>query len=105
MGHACSHAVSFSDSISWLSALKRLNLPFDAFHLGALGTAPSAGIFATNNLAAVARTSFPPKRWDLLVLVRRVELVAGEIDLTVSDPTGEMGATVDRRVAIAWPHA
>merc|ERR1712178_242674 len=58
----------------------------------------------TNNLAAVARQS-SPQRWDLAVVVRRVDLVAGEIDVIVSDPTGEMGATVDRRVAMSWPRA
>jgi len=41
----------------------------------------------------------------LAVLVRRVELIAGEIDIIIADPTGEIVATVDRRVAMAWPRA
>lgn len=101
-----SHALLLSESIGWLCALKVLQLPPNHFHLGVGSPASAGGSFmATNNLAAVASQPSPPKRWDLAVLVRRVELVAGEIDIIVSDPTGEMGATVDRRVAVSWPRA
>ena len=47
---------------------------------------------ATHNLAAVARCAWPPRRWHLLVLVRSVELVAGEINLRVCDATGQAEA-------------
>jgi hypothetical protein len=95
-----------SESVGWLCALKFLKLPFDPFHLGAGGTsADHTSFLMTHNLAAVMRHPPPPRRWDLAVLVRRVELIAGEIDIIVADPTGEIGATVDRRVAMAWPRA
>jgi len=59
----------------------------------------------THNLAALARSVWPPQRWHLVVLVRSVELVAGEISALVSDPTGEAVATIHRQVPKLWPHA
>mmetsp|Transcript_41689 Transcript_41689/g.66206 ORF Transcript_41689/g.66206 Transcript_41689/m.66206 type:complete len:485 (-) Transcript_41689:114-1568(-) len=105
-GGASSHAISLRDSVGWLCALKALNLPFNPFHLGASCTIPACeSALAKHNLAMVRQQPNPQKRWDLVVLVRQVQLVAGEIDVLFADPTGEMEATVDRRVALAWPRA
>lgn len=101
-------ASAFIDSVAWLSALKSLKLPFDRFHLG-LGSldarAQGRSPMMTHNLAALAQGVWTPRRWHLVVLVRRVELVAGEITAQVVDPTGEAVAVVHRRVPKAWPHA
>eukprot|EP00933_Yihiella_yeosuensis_P067061 TRINITY_DN7167_c1_g1_i3.p1 TRINITY_DN7167_c1_g1~~TRINITY_DN7167_c1_g1_i3.p1 ORF type:complete len:494 (-),score=94.62 TRINITY_DN7167_c1_g1_i3:354-1835(-) len=104
--------VKLSRCISWLKALRNLNLPFDAFHLGiSKGCQPiNAGqqqsALEANNLRYVLSAApWPPKRWHLLVLIRRVELLAGEIHVIVCDPTSETSATIDRRVAQAWPRA
>lgn len=98
-----------SECIAWLCALRALDLPFDGFHLGSPGAgAPRddvSSFLKAHNLAAVAQHPFHPRRWHLVVLVRRIELVAGEIDILVCDPTGEMEATVDRRAVHAWPRA
>lgn len=93
------------ECLGWLCALKVLDLPFDRFHLRGEGTCTAPSFMATQNLAEVSRHSWPPKRWHLVVVVRRVDLVAGEIDVVVGDPTAEMGATVDRRVSGTWPRA
>lgn len=100
-----------SEQVTWLCALQTLGLPFDAFHLGALAGQPPRGaagepsFFEGCGLAAVAQDPWPPRRWRLCVLVQRVEFVAGEVEVVVCDPTGEMGATLDRGVAKAWPNA
>lgn len=91
-------------SVAWLAALRDLQLPFDAFHLGL--NAKSGGqdsALRRNNIAAVQSSPWPPRKWHLLVLVRKVELLAGELHAKVYDPTGEAGATVDARVAQAHP--
>lgn len=105
-GGTSSHATSLRDSIGWLCALKSLSLQFNSFHLGIACSSPSSdSVLAKHNLAVVSKYHHPQKRWDLVVLVRQVQLVAGEIDVLLADPTGEMEATVDRRVASAWPRA
>jgi len=102
MGSGCNTALG--ENVAWLSALQALSLPFDRFHLGA-GGRPGGSPMGTHNLACVARGLWPPKRWHLVVLVRRVEMVAGEINALVVDPTGEAWASIDRHVPKAWPHA
>lgn len=97
-------AASLAESVAWLCALQALQLPLDRFHLGA-GGPPGASPMGTHNLAAMARSLWPPRRWHLVVFVRRVEMVAGEITAVVMDPTGEAEATIDRHVPRAWPHA
>jgi len=97
-----------AECLGWLYALRALDLPFDQFHLGAGARRASSSdqsFLGVHNLAAVTMQPLQPRRWHLLVLIRRVEMVAGEIDITVSDHTGEVGATVDRRVPLAWPLA
>mmetsp|Transcript_138550 Transcript_138550/g.254191 ORF Transcript_138550/g.254191 Transcript_138550/m.254191 type:complete len:352 (+) Transcript_138550:38-1093(+) len=94
-----------SECVGWLCALKALDLPFDRFHLRGSGPCTKPSFMARQNLAEVSRQSWPRQRWHLVVVVRRVDLVAGEIDVVVGDPTGEMGATVDRRVPSTWPRA
>lgn len=95
---------SLSESVGWLCALRQLNLPLDRFHLG-LGGSGGGSPMISHNLAAVRLNLSPPQRWHLVVLVRRVEVVAGELDAIVCDPTGEARATIDRHVIRAWPHA
>jgi len=108
-GHATSGGSRslLGEQVAWLCALRALNLPFDRFHLGAEGieAAPPSSPMATHNLAAVARGLWPPRRWHLVVLVRRVEAVAGELAAVVADPTGEALATFDGSVAATWPQA
>merc|ERR1712232_400895 len=60
---------------------------------------------ATWNLASVGQQTWPPRRWCLIVVVQRVEVVTGEITLVVSDPTGQAQATVDRCIPKKWPDA
>eukprot|EP00931_Biecheleriopsis_adriatica_P101111 TRINITY_DN76321_c0_g1_i1.p1 TRINITY_DN76321_c0_g1~~TRINITY_DN76321_c0_g1_i1.p1 ORF type:complete len:454 (+),score=98.11 TRINITY_DN76321_c0_g1_i1:31-1392(+) len=102
---------SLSESAAWLRALKALGLPADAFHLGLSPHAgaqdsPNTPTLAAHNLGLVAKSGpGSPQRWQLLVLIRRVELVAGEIEVLLCDPTGEALATVDRRVPHVWPKA
>jgi len=100
-----------AECVTWLSALKAVPMPFTRFHLGVVGleAAPAnsdtVSPMRTHNVAAVLRHGWPPQRWHLLVLVRRVEVVAGEFSAEVEDVTGVMQATIDRRVLRSHPHA
>lgn len=96
------HGPPLSHCVSWLSALWTLDVPFDTFHLGAGGAPRHESMIVQQNLAVVRRTP-TPRRWHLTVLVRNVEVAAGEADLVLQDPTGEMRASVDRRMLQAWP--
>jgi len=98
---------ALADSVAWLMALRALDLPFDELHLrggarGAGGQRPSP--MEQQNLRAVALQP-RPRRWQLLVFVLRVELVAGELEAQVCDPFGEAGASLERRAAQLWPRA
>lgn len=108
-GHAGSTSAPcmiFAESVAWLCALQEIGLPFDRFHLGAgPDTSQSGSPMCTHNLAAVMQSPWPPRRWHLVVLVRRVEAIAGEITVRVSDPTGEARATLDQRILRLWPEA
>lgn len=92
------------ENVAWLAALQALKLPLDRFHLGAGGFPAPSSPMGTHNLASVTKSIWPPKRWHLLVLVRSVEMIAGEISALVADPTGEARATIDRHVPMVWPH-
>lgn len=108
-GGSCGAKVrgTLGEQVAWLLALRALNLPLDAFHLGACGlnNAPMSSPMATHNLAAVMRGVWPPRRWHLVVLVRRIAAVPGELAAVVADPTGEALATFDPEVSKHWPHA
>lgn len=99
---------ALAQNVAWLFALKALGLPFDGFHLGLTRHLPQSAsptALETHNVSAVLANPWQPRRWHLLVQICRVELLAGEIDITVCDPTGEASATVDRRVHASWPRA
>eukprot|EP00928_Gymnodinium_smaydae_P083380 TRINITY_DN6661_c0_g1_i2.p2 TRINITY_DN6661_c0_g1~~TRINITY_DN6661_c0_g1_i2.p2 ORF type:complete len:273 (+),score=64.58 TRINITY_DN6661_c0_g1_i2:105-923(+) len=94
------------ESLAWLAALRALGLPFSALNLGLLPPV-QPGAAADGGLALVARLARrePGRRWRLLVQVRTLELLAGELEATVRDPTGELGATLDRRLPLTQPKA
>jgi len=97
------------ECVSWLAALRGLGLPWDHAHLGAGGSLSSAGDarLASNNLSTISRHvhEHPSRRWCALVFIRSVEMLAGEVETVVCDPTGEMGASVDRRLLHSQPKA
>mmetsp|Transcript_60384 Transcript_60384/g.143936 ORF Transcript_60384/g.143936 Transcript_60384/m.143936 type:complete len:380 (-) Transcript_60384:127-1266(-) len=101
-GLVAANRTSLCQSVSWLLALKAQGLPFDPFHLGTTpDPAPgSSSLMASQNISQViditARAG--SQRWNLMVHVQRVTVVAGELDLLLRDPTGEIGAVVDYKL-------
>jgi len=95
-----SRRASLAQSVGWLCALRAMDLPLDRFHLG-IGVPERASFLTSHNLQTV-RQSPTPSRWYLMVLVKKVEVIAGEIEVIVFDPSGEMAATVDHRAPLTW---
>lgn len=95
---------------TWIQALKALDLPLDDWHEGK-GPATDLSISSwlrEQNLAAVKEATFENgvcRKWHLLVLVRSMRAQAGEVELTVCDPTAQMDAFLDHRVLSKWPGA
>ncbi|CAK0898380.1 unnamed protein product, partial [Prorocentrum cordatum] len=101
---AATSGLPLARSVCWLAALKVIGAPLDRFHLGlhpAAAPPPpgEASLLWRSNVALVTRCPWPPRRWHLVVLVRKVELLAGELSLRVADHTGELSASVDPRIA------
>eukprot|EP00439_Symbiodinium_sp_Y106_P051528 s902_g6.t2 len=95
--------IDWVDNLAWLRALKHLQLPFDVFTLGQHRDGSLPGRQTLASLRAL--TDDVPQRCCLLVLVRTVEVLAGEVEALLCDPTGSAWASMDRRVAGAWPKA
>ncbi|CAE7358098.1 unnamed protein product [Symbiodinium sp. CCMP2592] len=95
--------IDWVDNLAWLRALKHLQLPFDVFTLGQNRDGSLPGRQTLASLRAL--TDDVPQRCCLLVLVRTVEVLAGEVEALLCDPTGSAWASMDRRVAGAWPKA
>lgn len=95
--------IDWVDNLAWLRALKHLQLPFDVFTLGQHRDGSLPGRQTIASLRTLADDV--PQRCCLLVLVRTVEVLAGEVEALLCDPTGSAWASMDRRVAGAWPKA
>ncbi|CAJ1364052.1 unnamed protein product [Effrenium voratum] len=76
-------AVNWAEQLPWLRALKHLQLPLDAFNLGL----SSDGCLAGRQLLREVH-GWELRRCCLLVLVRRLEVVAGELQAQLADPSG-----------------
>jgi hypothetical protein len=96
-------STALAENPAWLRAIRGAGLPFNAFHLG-LGGSGGDSPMAKSNLSTVDQHIYSFLRWCLIVVVQRVEMIAGELSLIISDPTGHAHATVDRNVSKKWPH-
>eukprot|EP00434_Breviolum_minutum_P030255 symbB.v1.2.026761.t1/scaffold2700.1/size72752/6 len=97
--------IRLNSSLAWLQALQANGLSFDRFYLGLGGLQDAGPRLSGSGVHCLRNVSNVPVKLNLIVLIQKVEMLCGQLELLVRDHTSLAHATVDPRVSQAWPRA